>query len=80
MRTFADRYRTTSPIRSGDMGEVWGAKDLCLTRNVAVKLVAAEFTNDSDTRRRFNSEARITARLHHPGVPAVYDFGHGVDL
>lgn len=80
MKTLADRYQVTSAIGRGGMGEVWGGKDLRLNRPVAIKLVAAEFASDTETRRRFNREARITARLHHPGVPAVYDFGSDGEL
>ncbi len=62
------------------MGEVWTATDLRLNRTVAIKLVAKEFTEETEARRRFNREARITARLRHPGVPAVYDFGGSDEL
>ncbi|WP_084161107.1 serine/threonine-protein kinase [Nocardia sp. BMG51109] len=75
MRTLVDRYRITSPIGRGGMGEVWSGTDVRLNREVAIKLVSSEHTRDSDARRRFHREARITARLHHPGVPAVFDFG-----
>ncbi|MEV5840008.1 serine/threonine-protein kinase [Nocardia sp. NPDC052112] len=80
MKTLADRYRVTSAIGRGGMGEVWSGLDLRLNRMVAIKIVAPELASDSDTRRRFNREARITARLHHPGVPAVYDFGTDGEL
>ncbi|MEV6769684.1 serine/threonine-protein kinase [Nocardia sp. NPDC051030] len=80
MKTLADRYRITSAIGSGGMGEVWSGIDLRLNRKVAIKLVADEFATDTEARRRFNREARITARLHHPGVPAIYDFGSDGEL
>ncbi|MGW4243276.1 serine/threonine-protein kinase [Nocardia sp. NPDC004722] len=80
MRTLADRYQITSAIGRGGMGEVWSGKDLRLNRKVAIKLVASEFATDIEARRRFNREARITARLSHPGVPAVYDFGADGEL
>ena len=80
MRVLADRYRITSAIGRGGMGEVWTATDLRLNRSVAIKLVAKNFTTDAEARRRFNREARITARLQHPGVPAVYDFGGSDEL
>jgi serine/threonine protein kinase len=56
------------------MGEVWPAKDLLLERRVIVKLVASPLI-DAESAKRFHREARLTARLVHPGVPAVYDFG-----
>jgi serine/threonine protein kinase len=58
------------------MGEVWGGRDITLGRQVAVKFIRYrnEAQND-DLVRRFEREAKITARLEHPGVPAVYDVG-----
>ncbi|MFF5180696.1 protein kinase [Micromonospora sp. NPDC000316] len=64
------------PIGRGGMGEVWLGHDTKLDRRVAVKFI--RFPNgepDKDFIRRFVRESRITARLEHPGVPAVYDVG-----
>ncbi|RZU75506.1 serine/threonine protein kinase [Micromonospora kangleipakensis] len=64
------------PIGHGGMGEVWLGHDTKLDRHVAVKFI--RFPNgeqDKDYIRRFVRESRITARLEHPGVPAVYDVG-----
>ncbi|WP_433500848.1 serine/threonine-protein kinase [Sphaerimonospora sp. CA-214678] len=81
MRTVADRYRITSPIGRGGMGEVWEGTDLRLNRPVAIKLINSDdLTSEKDARRRFHREVRITARLRHPGVPVVYDFGDDGDL
>ncbi|GIH72634.1 serine/threonine-protein kinase [Sphaerimonospora thailandensis] len=81
MRTVADRYRITSPIGRGGMGEVWEGTDLRLNRPVAIKLISsADLVSEKDARRRFHREVRITARLRHPGVPVVYDFGDDGDL
>lgn len=81
MRTVAGRYRITSPIGRGGMGEVWEGTDLRLNRPVAIKLInSADLAAGKEARRRFNREARITARLRHPGVPVVYDFGDDGDL
>jgi non-specific serine/threonine protein kinase len=76
VRIVADRYQITSPIGRGGMGEVWEGRDLRLNRPVAVKLInPVGSVREQEARRRFNREARITARLRHPGVPVVYDFG-----
>ncbi|GAA3419556.1 serine/threonine-protein kinase [Streptosporangium vulgare] len=76
MRTIADRYRLTAPIARGGMGTVWQGSDLRLNRPVAVKLIYQDdLVAKNDATRRFYREARITARLRHPGVPVVYDFG-----
>ncbi len=58
------------------MGDVWLGRDVRLDREVVVKFV--RFPNgvhDEGLVRRFDRESRITARLEHPGVPAVYDVG-----
>lgn len=80
MKDVADRYRVTAPIGRGGMGEVWNGTDLRLNRPVAIKLVGVPDDTDRELRRRFHREARITARLRHPGVPTVYDFGQDGDL
>ncbi|QFG22807.1 serine/threonine-protein kinase [Actinomadura sp. WMMB 499] len=81
MRTVADRYRITSAIGRGGMGEVWSGTDLRLNRPVAIKLLRVpDDAPARDVRRRFHREARITARLRHPGVPVVHDFGQDGDL
>ncbi|RLU87009.1 serine/threonine protein kinase [Streptomyces griseocarneus] len=56
------------------MGEVWEAHDEVLGRQVAVKLLLGDESDDSAT-SRFRLEAQTAARLNHPQVVAVYDFG-----
>lgn len=76
MKTIADRYTLTAPVARGGMGVVWQATDLRLNRQVAVKLIDEnDLADRNDAIRRFYREARITARLRHPGVPVVHDFG-----
>ncbi|MEO3782845.1 serine/threonine-protein kinase [Actinocorallia sp. B10E7] len=80
MRTIADRYRLVSPLGRGGMGQVWEGSDLRLNRRVAVKLIhKADLADTQEAVRRFHREARVTARMSHPGVPAVYDFGSADD-
>ncbi|MFC5947047.1 serine/threonine-protein kinase [Pseudonocardia lutea] len=73
----AERYELDPlPLGRGGMGEVWGARDTRLERRVAIKFI--RFPDDADGPelvRRFERESRITARLEHPGVPAVFDSG-----
>ncbi len=71
----ANRYALESRIATGGMGEVWRAADTVLGRQVAVKLLKAEYADDATFRSRFETEARHAASLHHPNVAAVYDFG-----
>jgi serine/threonine-protein kinase len=74
----ADRYRLTARIAAGGMGEVWRAHDTVLDRVVAVKLLHADLADEAG-RARFRAEARAAARLTHPGIASVYDFGESAD-
>jgi WD40 repeat protein/serine/threonine protein kinase len=68
-------YELLSEVGCGGMGVVYRARDLALDRDVAVKLLQDSYPADSPLARRFTDEARITAQLQHPGVPAVYRVG-----
>ncbi|MER6480622.1 serine/threonine-protein kinase, partial [Streptomyces filamentosus] len=70
----ADRYRLHGCIGRGGMGEVWQATDEVLGRAVAVKLMLAQSTDPSGA-DRFRLEAQTAARLSHPHVVGVFDFG-----
>jgi parallel beta-helix repeat protein len=67
----AGRYLLEALLGHGGMGEVWQGSDRQLRRPVAVKVMQERVT---DT-RRFEREARIAARLQHPGITVVHDFG-----
>jgi serine/threonine-protein kinase len=69
------RYRMDAHIATGGMGAVWRAHDTVLERPVAVKLLRPELAGDRNFRARFESEARNAARVQHPGIAAVYDYG-----
>lgn len=69
------RYRPESLIATGGMGEVWRATDTVLDREVALKILKAEYAGDPAFRERFSAEARHAASLQHPGIAAVFDFG-----
>lgn len=62
-------------IGRGGMGFVYQARQPKLDRLVALKLLAVELSSDPLFVERFNREARALARLNHPGIVAVYDFG-----
>ena len=82
MSNFIDRghrYQLTRRIATGGMGEVWRATDTVLGREIAVKILKAEYADDPGFRARFETEARHAAALHHPNVAAVFDFGDGED-
>ncbi len=71
----SSRYRLDRRIAVGGMGQVWRAVDEVLGRNVAVKVLNPELAADETFRHRFRDEARHTARLSHPGIAALHDYG-----
>ncbi|MFN2489157.1 MAG: protein kinase, partial [Actinomycetota bacterium] len=73
--TLGDRYRLIVRLAGGGMGEVYKAHDLLLDRPVAVKVLQPSLAADPELVQRFKAEARAAARLTHPNVVAVYDWG-----
>jgi eukaryotic-like serine/threonine-protein kinase len=69
------KYRIEALVGRGGMGAVFRARDLRLERDVAIKTVSAELVADSVSRTRFQREAQIVARLQHPAIVMVFDFG-----
>jgi serine/threonine protein kinase len=57
------------------MGDVYKARDTCLDRAVAVKVLPAAFAGDPDVRRRFEREARAISALRHPHICVLHDVG-----
>ncbi|GAA5042954.1 non-specific serine/threonine protein kinase [Thermocatellispora tengchongensis] len=71
-----DRYVLDDlPLGQGGMGAVYAGHDKHLDRKVAVKLLRVPGGHDAELEQRFTREARILARLEHPGAPVLYDFG-----
>src|SRR5213592_754046 len=68
-------YEIIASIGAGGMGEVYRARDSRLGRDVAVKVLSAEFAANPARLRRFEQEARAVAALSHPNVLAVFDVG-----
>ena len=73
--TLGSRYTLTDRIASGGMGDVWRASDAVLGRDVAVKVMRPNASDDSTFAERFRDEARHTASLSHPNIAQVYDYG-----
>ncbi len=69
------RYVFEQFIGRGGMGEVWRVRDTRLDALVAMKILGARFTDNAGALRRFEDEARLTARLQHPGIVPVHDLG-----
>ncbi|HLV59154.1 MAG TPA: serine/threonine-protein kinase, partial [Natronosporangium sp.] len=70
-----DRYVLLEPIGSGGMSQVWRARDEILDRPVAVKVLVGAPTADPRAAEDARREARAAARLTHPNVAHVYDYG-----
>jgi serine/threonine protein kinase/tetratricopeptide (TPR) repeat protein len=70
-----NQYRIISLLGKGGMGEVWLAEDTKLKRKVALKLLPAEFTNDTDRLRRFEQEALAISALNHPNIITIHEIG-----
>lgn len=68
-----NRYRIIKKIGSGGMAIVYLAKDLSLDRNVAIKVLREEYTEDSTFRRHFQKEAVAIAKLSHNNIVGIYD-------
>ena len=74
-RVVENKYRIEQLLGRGGMGAVYRARDMRLDRLVAVKVVRPDLLEDGDARRRFRREAQIVARLQHPGIVSIFDFG-----
>jgi tetratricopeptide (TPR) repeat protein len=68
-------YELSERVGEGGMGVVHRARDTRLQRDVAVKILRAQFATDGPAAHRFLGEARVTAQLQHPGVPPVHQVG-----
>ncbi len=69
------KYKITGKIGKGAMGEVFRAHDPVLNRELAIKTISASLSADDDLRRRFHREAQAAARLNHPNILTVFDYG-----
>jgi len=73
------KYRIEQLLGRGGMGAVYRTRDIRLDRLVALKVVRAELLGDPDAQRRFRREAQIVARLQHPCIVSVFDYGTFAD-
>jgi predicted ATPase/serine/threonine protein kinase len=69
------KYRVDEPLGTGGMGTVYRATDLRLEREVALKVIRDDLLGEAATAERFRREAVAVARLRHPNVVTIYDYG-----
>ena len=71
----AERYKLISKLGSGGTADVFLAQDIKLNRSVAIKILAKTYSFEKNFVARFKKEAQILARLNHPNIVAIYDWG-----
>ena len=69
------KYRLTHELGRGGMGVVYAAEQEALNREVAIKLILAEHIHNAEVAARFQREARVIAKLNHPQIVTIHDFG-----
>ncbi len=74
-QTINNRYRLDSLLGDGGMGTVFRAFDRNLERQVAIKLMHGHFARQPEFRLRLIQEAQTAAKLDHPSIVRIYDFG-----
>ena len=70
-----ERYEIVATIQEGMVAVTYKARDRVLDRPVLLKVLRPRLATDSDLVQRFRREALLQARLKHPGIVTVYDFG-----
>lgn len=74
-KRLSGRYKVLEMIGGGGMGNVYLAHDMILDRDVAVKVLRLDFSNDEEFIRRFHREAQSATSLAHPNIVSIYDVG-----
>ncbi|MFJ8513002.1 Stk1 family PASTA domain-containing Ser/Thr kinase [Lysinibacillus xylanilyticus] len=79
-KRISDRYKIIELIGGGGMSNVYLAHDMILNRDVAIKILRYDFTNEDELHRRFQREALSATSLTHPNIVSIYDVGDDGDL
>src|SRR5688500_4237205 len=69
-------YEVISLLGAGGMGQVYRGRDPRLGRDIAIKVLARDSSQDAEAIARLEREARAIAALSHPNILAVHDVGH----
>ncbi len=73
------RYEVVERVGRGGMGAVYLGRDTVLEREVAIKVMSADFAADETSRPRFYREARAAAKLQHRNIVTIFEFGEEDD-
>ena len=68
------RYEVIERVGRGGMGVLYRGRDPVLDREVAIKVMAGDFSTDESARSRFFREARASARLQHRNIVTIFEF------
>ncbi len=74
------QYEIASRLGKGGMATVYRARQMTMGRDVAIKVMSADLSTDPEFVARFEREAHVIARLEHPRILPVHDFGHQGEL
>ena len=70
------KYQIRGELGKGAMGVVYRGYDPALDREVAIKVMGGATVSDPDLKKRFEKEAKASAKAQHPNIVTVYDFGY----
>jgi serine/threonine-protein kinase len=79
-RVMAERYHILKRIGEGGMGRVYLGEHVKMNRQCAIKVMSPALVNDHESAARFAREASNAARIIHPNVAAVFDYGESDGL
>ena len=79
-RRIGGRYEVLKYIGGGGMSKVYLAHDVILDRDVAIKILNYDFSNEEELKRRFMREALSATSLTHPHIVDIFDVGEEDDL
>jgi hypothetical protein len=79
-RVMAERYHILKRIGEGGMGRVYLGEHVKMNRQCAIKVMSPALVNDHESAARFAREASNAARIIHPNVAAVFDYGESEGL